>query len=461
MSTERAAIEIVVPQVGEAVAEVTLVEWLKGPGDEVRKGEPLFAVDTDKAVVEVEAFAAGTLAQILVPAGSTVMPRQAVGLLEPARQEPALPGTSALPEPAASIPAAQGVKASPVARRMAAELGVDLGAIQGTGPGGRIMAEDVRQSAAQSPAKTTTRIDTSHLPRVNASPKARRLARELGVELAGLAGTGIGGMITVQDVRAGLMRPGPVATRPSYTEPAPPPAAAPIAAHPDVRPLTRLRRAIARRMAASKQTVPHFYLVADADMTHVQQLRAYCRQTLGWERAPTYTDVIVRACALALAAMPGVNVVYTDEGLVQRHTVDIGVAVSTEAGLIVPVLPQADKQSLRQTSQRIRGLVERAGRGRLREGDLSPKSIVVSNLGMYGVDAFVAIIDPPDPMILAVGRVADRVVPVDGQPAVRPMCTLSLSVDHRALDGTQGARFLAQVKDMLENPFEILAEMQT
>jgi pyruvate dehydrogenase E2 component (dihydrolipoamide acetyltransferase) len=150
-----------------------------------------------------------------------------------------------------------------------------------------------------------------------------------------LAGTGIGGMITVQDVRAGLMRPVPVATRPSYAETAPPaqpaptPAAAPIATHPDVQPLTRLRQAIARRMAVSKQTVPHFYLVADADMTQVQQLRAYCRQILSWERAPTCTDVIVRACALALAAMPGVNVVYTDEGLVQRHTVDIGVAVST------------------------------------------------------------------------------------------------------------------------------------
>jgi pyruvate dehydrogenase E2 component (dihydrolipoamide acetyltransferase) len=150
------------------------------------------------------------------------------------------------------------------------------------------------------------------------------------------------------------------------------------------------------------------------------------------------------------------NVIYTDAGLVRRKTVDIGIAVSVDDGLIVTVLPQADRLSLRETSVQIRSLTERARLGRLRESDLSQKSMVVSNLGMYGVDAFVAIIDMPDPMILAVGCVADRIVPVNGQSAIRPTCTLTLSADHRVLDGVQGAQFLRRVKDLLESPFEIL-----
>jgi pyruvate dehydrogenase E2 component (dihydrolipoamide acetyltransferase) len=418
-------IEIVIPQVGEAVAEVTLIEWLKSEGDQVRKGEPLFEVDTDKTVVTVEAFADGLLAQILVPAGSGVMPRQVVGLLAPADEVVAAPE-----EPTAACG-----KTSPVAQRVAAELGVDPNAVSGSGPGGRVMAEDVRHFATQQARK-----EMSSPKRVLASPKARRVAKELGVDLAGLAGTGVDGLITVKDVQA-------------VTESIQAARSAPV----DAQSPSKLRQAIATRMTVSKQTVPHFYLMADVDMAQAQQLRTYCRQTLGWERAPTYTDIIVQACALALAASPEVNVIYGDEGLIQRRTIDIGVAVSIDNGLIVPVLSQADGLSLRETSEQIRRLAERAHQGRLRESDLSQKSMVVSNLGMYGVDAFIAIIDPPAPMILAVARVADRIVPVDGQPAIRPMCTLSLSVDHRVLDGTQGSQFLTRVKTILENPFEMLS----
>jgi pyruvate dehydrogenase E2 component (dihydrolipoamide acetyltransferase) len=443
-------VEIVVPQVGEAVSEVVLVEWLKEEGSRVGKGEPLFEIDTDKAVVTVEAFADGTLAQILVPAGSAVMPRQVVGILEQADKQGVLSEA-----PLRHNEAAQSARAtpriSPMARRVADDLGVDPRAARGTGPGGRVTAQDVRRLAGQGAERSAMPSGASRSAvRANVSPKARRLARELGVDLAGLAGTGVGGMITTKDVRSAAE----AVARSTPTAPARPEA--------DVRPLTKLRRTIATRMVASKQTIPHFYLLVDVDMSQVQRLRGYCSETLGWERSPSYTDVIVRACALALAAMPQSNVIFAEQGVIQRKTVDIGVAVTVDnthpsgTGLIVPVLPQADRLGLRATSRQLRALAERARRGRLRESDLGPKSMVVSNLGMYGVDAFVAIIDPPDPMILAVGRVADRVVPVAGQPAIRPMCTLALSADHRVLDGTQGAQFLARVKIALENPFEML-----
>jgi pyruvate dehydrogenase E2 component (dihydrolipoamide acetyltransferase) len=439
-----AQVEIVVPQVGEAVSEVVLAEWLKEEGDRVGKGEPLFEVDTDKAIVTVEAFADGTLAQILVPAGSSVMPRQVVGVLEQTDKESALLGAP-LRQGAAAQPARVAPRLSPMARRVADELGVNPRTAQGTGPGGRVTVQDVRRLAGQRAERSATSSGVSRSAvRANVSPKARRLACELGVDLAGLAGTGVGGMITTRDVRSAAK----AVARSTPTVLA--------GAEADVRPLTKLRRAIATRMAASKQTIPHFCLLVDVDMSQVQRLRGYCSETLGWERPPLYTDVIVRACALALDTMPQGNVIYTEQGVIRRNTVDIGVAVSVDTGLIVPVLPQADLLGLRQVSRQLRALEERARRGRLRETDLGQKSMVVSNLGMYGVDAFVAIIDPPDPMILAVGCVADRVVPVDGQPVVRPMSTFTLSVDHRVLDGTQGAQFLTRVKTTLENPFEML-----
>jgi pyruvate dehydrogenase E2 component (dihydrolipoamide acetyltransferase) len=320
-------------------------------------------------------------------------------------------------------------------------LEVDLAQVKGSGPGGRIVVEDVKAFATQPTptGQTIAPASNDKSPRILASPKARRVAQELGVALAGLTGTGVDGLITARDVEA------------AADSATPQPSAA------GVQPLSKLRQTIARRMQTSKQTAPHFYLTAETDMTQAQQLRAYCRQTLGWERSPTYTDLIVRACVVALVAMPDCNITYTEAGLAPRPTIDIGVAVSVAGGLIVPVLPGADRLSLAETSAQIRDLGERARQGRLRPADMGAKSMVVSNLGMTGVDSFTAIIDPPDPMILAVGRVAERIVPLNGQPVIRPMCTLTLSADHRAFDGVQGAQFLMRVKAILENPFEIMA----
>jgi pyruvate dehydrogenase E2 component (dihydrolipoamide acetyltransferase) len=399
--------DIVVPQIGEAVSELRIVAWYKQVGDDVRVGDLLFEVDSDKAIVEVEAFVDGTLLEILAPADSAVMPQDVVARV----------ATSDEVIREAASPA---VNISPVAQRMAAQMGVSLHGITGSGPNGRITAEDVQVYANQ---------QANVGDRVLASPKARLVAQDRGVDLSRLTGTGIDGLIVLRDVETVVSAASPV---------------------------SKLRQTIAASMVASKQQVPHFYLMADVDMSEANRLRDYCRDLPGWERPPTYTDILIRACALSIVDMPSVNRSYGDAGFIERQRIGIGVAVAAEAGLIVPTLPDADQLSLQTIAENLRALAERARSGRLKPADLSEKSMVISNLGMYGVDAFIAIIDMPDPMILAVGQVADRLVPVDGQAAIKPMCTLSLSVDHRVLDGVQGAQFLALVKNRLENPFDIM-----
>jgi pyruvate dehydrogenase E2 component (dihydrolipoamide acetyltransferase) len=413
--------DIVVPQIGEAVSELRIVAWYKQVGDDVHVGDLLFEVDSDKAIVEVEAFVDGTLLEILAPADSAVMPQEVVARVATADEvaQPVAPQA-----PIRETPSSANI--SPVAQRMASQMGVSLAGITGSGPNGRITAEDVQNHAGQ---------QARAVDRVLASPKARLVAQDRGVDLSALAGTGVDGLIVLRDVET---------------------AAPAFAAAGTVTPISKLRQTIAASMVASKQQVPHFYLMADVDMSEANRLRDYCRDLPGWERAPTYTDILIRACALSIVDMPSVNRSYGDAGFIERQQIGIGVAVAAEAGLIVPTLPDADQLSLQSIAENLRALAQRARSGRLKPADLGEKSMVISNLGMYGVDAFIAIIDMPDPMILAVGQVTDRLVPVDGQAVIKPMCTLSLSVDHRVLDGVQGAQFLALVKNRLENPFDIM-----
>jgi pyruvate dehydrogenase E2 component (dihydrolipoamide acetyltransferase) len=321
---------------------------------------------------------------------------------------------------------------------MAADLGIDLARVQGTGPGGRITVDDVRQHDAS----RQRAIPTTSITRPLASPKARMLARERGIDLAFQPGSGVSGMVIVRDLeRHPAAAPQPIAQSDTV-----PPADA----------LPRSRRVIAQRMTASKQQVPHFYLMADVNMTQAAALREYCRDILKWEKAPTYTDILVRACALAVRAMPEVNRSFQDGGIHTHEGINIGIAVSLDDGLIVPTLVNVDGMSLRDVSASVRDVAARAREKRLRPSELSSKSLTVSNLGMYRVDTFIAIIDMPDPMILAVGRVSDRAVVVDKQVVVQPTCTLTLSVDHRILDGAVAARYLEQVIQILEAPFAIL-----
>lgn len=434
------AIDIVVPQIGEAVSELQIVAWHKQVGDSVRQGEVLFEVDSDKAIVEVQAFADGTLQEIIHGSGSSVLPQQVVARLIPADEAEQTPESPQ--EEANSVPKVPAVKTTarvtPLAQRIADDLGVEVENITGTGPSGRVTVEDVR-SFAEHESMSNSAL------RASVSPKARRLAKDRGVSLDGISGSGIDGMIVVRDLdkAADRLDSLPVAmSNASGVE--------------DGGALSKLRQRTAERTTASKQQVPHFYLMVDVDMTAVDNLRTYCRKHHEWERQPTYTDILTRACALALAQLPEVNYSYSQGQLVARHAIGVGIAINTPKGLIAASIENADKLNLKQTSDQIRELVDRAREGRLRPNDFTPKSMVISNLGMYGIDTFVAIIDQPDPMILAVGRVAERAVPQDGQVVIKPMCTLTLSVDHRVLDGVQGARFLERIKTLLENPFELL-----
>ncbi len=431
-------IEVVVPQIGEAVSELILTRWIKRVGDTVKAGDVLFEIDSDKAIVEVEAFVDGRLTEVVHGDQASVMPLQVVAYIE---TETAASGSapSAPTRAEEAAPETDNIKITPVAERMALDLGIDLTGLKGSGPAGRIMMEDVRRYDAQ---QKTPPAPPQAQPTV--SPKARLLARQRQIDLAPIMGSGVDGMIIVRDLEhqttmAPRMNDDGV------------PSAAPTAP-------SRTRQVIAQRMTASKQQVPHFYLMAEVDMTQVQALRRYCVQTLRWDKAPTYTDILVRACALALRALPQVNRSFHEHNILTHTTINIGLAVSTDEGLVVPTLVNADRASLREVSARVRELAQRARDKRLRPADLSSKSLSISNLGMYRVDAFIAIIDMPDPMILAVGRVADHAVVVEKQIVVRPMCTLTLSVDHRVLDGAAAARFLETVVAALEAPFDILGE---
>jgi pyruvate dehydrogenase E2 component (dihydrolipoamide acetyltransferase) len=413
-------VDVLVPQIGEAVAELMLTQWLKHPGDQVKQGDVLFEIDSDKAIVEVEAYADGILVEVVQGDGAAVMPLQVVAYIETEAVAVSEPPASPPAPSAQATPESNGYKVSPVAERMAADLAVDLRAVSGTGTGGRITVEDVRRHADRASAVRPT------LARVFASPKARLLVAEQGIDLTLIEGSGVQGMIITRD----LARAATTAT--------------------DIAPT------IARRMVESKQQVPHFYLMAEVNMTRADELRRYCLEVLHWDKAPTYTDILVRACAQALVEMPQVNRSFVDDAYITHDTVHIGVAVSTDDGLVVPVIANADGLSLRQTSQALREVASRARAGRLRPADMGAKSMAISNLGMYGVDAFVSIIDMPDPMILAVGRVAERVVPINGQVTIQRMCTLTLSVDHRVLDGALAAQFLERISAHLEQPFAIL-----
>jgi pyruvate dehydrogenase E2 component (dihydrolipoamide acetyltransferase) len=431
-------VEIVIPQVGEAIAAITLAKWMKEPGESVEKGEVLFLVDTEKAILEVEAFAEGILKEILVSEGSSVMPKQVVGILQTTVEDTVQSSrNSVAANSVTEYETAKSPRVSPLARRVAQELDVDIITVTGTSPDGRITANDVHRTAEEGARKLLTSQEQEPIP---ISPKARRMAKEHSLDPSQISGTGIDGLITVEDIENALKTSSMDLPTESAT----------------VVPLSRRRQAIARSVTHSKQTIPHFYLLVDVDMSQAANLRDYCHESLGWDRPPTYTDILVRACGLTLSALPQFNVSYHDEGLLARESVDIGIAVGLDDGLIVPVLPKADQLDLAETSRKISALVERAHSGKLRELDLGDKSLVVSNLGMYGVDAFIAIIEAPNPMIIAMGQVKDRLVPLDGQAVIRPFASLALSMDHRAFDGVQAANFLGSVKKRIEAPFELL-----
>ncbi|KPL89795.1 hypothetical protein SE16_03155 [Ardenticatena maritima] len=449
--------------------EGAIAAWLKNEGDPVKKGEVVAEVETDKATVEMEAPADGVLLKILVPAGQVVPVNTPVALIgEPgeavetaAAPTPAVAEeTAPTPEPApASAPAvapAEEVKATPVARRLAEEHGVDLSRVQGTGPGGRITKEDVQAHLEQA--------DEPPPPDgVKASPAARRRARELGVDIRQVPGSGPDGRIVIRDVEAFAERAAAVVETPA---PAPTPAPTaptapvvpvqPIGAAEEI-PLTRMRQRIAEVMTASKAPVPHFYVTMSIDMDAAMALRQQINATLADEGIKvSVNDMIVKAAALALRKFPNINASFAGDKIIRHGDVNVGIAVAVESGLLTVVVRNADQKSLSQIAAEARAKVQRAREGKVQPDDIGGSTFTVSNLGMYGVDSFVAVITPPEAAILAVGGVQKVPVVRNDEIVVGQVLKVTLSADHRVTDGAEAAEFLVEFKRLLENPMRLM-----
>jgi len=400
------AAEVKLPRLGQGMESGTIVKWLKAEGDAVTKGEPLYELDTDKVTQEVEAEAAGVLLKIAVaegevPVGTTIafigekgetvpevsgngkVEATAEAPKQEAKLAPEAPAPAAAPE-AAPAPHKEGerIKASPLARRIARERGIDLGSIRGTGPEGRIIAEDIDRAAA-APARPAV------------------------------------------------------------------PAALPAGEVESV-PLTSIRRTIARRLTEA-WTVPVFQLQISADMERANAVVAAARE-LHPEVKVSVTDLLTKVCASALARHPEVNVSFTGEALLRHPNANVGIAVAAPQGLVVPVIEGAERLSLAEIAAIRADLVDRSRNQKLTAHDMEGGTFTISNLGMFGVESFIAVLNPPQAAILAVGATEDRPVARDGGVVVRPTMTMTLTVDHRAVDGAPAADFLRTVKAMLELP---------
>jgi pyruvate dehydrogenase E2 component (dihydrolipoamide acetyltransferase) len=392
------ASEVKLPRLGQGMESGTIVKWLKNEGDPVEKGEPLYELDTDKVTQEVEAEASGVLLKIAVnegevPVGRTIAvigeqgeevsvsseePEPAAEEPEP-KEAPAPPQGNGRPEESHTIQASGGrVKASPLARRIARERGIDVASLRGTGPEGRIVAEDVERAEA-APAAAPAPVPTGEIER---------------------------------------------------------------------RELTSTRKTIARRLTEAWQ-IPVFQLQASADMTRVNALVARLREA---ETKATVTDVLTKVCATALIRHREVNAQWTEDAILVFPTANVGIAVATPQGLIVPVIRGAERLQLAEIVAARTDIVTRAREGKLQRADLEEGTFTISNLGMYRVEAFTAVLNPPQAAIVAVGAIEERAVPHDGEIAVRPMMTLMATFDHRAVDGAPAAEFLQTVKELLEEP---------
>jgi len=433
------AVDIIMPKLGLTMEEGTIVRWHAAAGERVTQGQVLLDVETDKVTVEVEAPAAGVVESVLVNEGQKVPVGTLLGRI--LGTEEILRSTQ---EDNRAGSDRREVKATALARRIAEQAGVDLAAAAPGTPDGRITAEDVQTLSVQS--------STAGTPRIFSSPRARRQARVLGIDWRALPGSGPRGRVIERDV------PSSAGASPSIL----------AAREHEVRweTPTAAQRVAAERMTASFGSAPHFYLdvevQADAVLALYEQLLAAVERKTSVRL--TLTDLLVRIAGAALAEHPRANAFWADGRIGLHGRVNVGIAVatgdstplSTGGGLVVPVLRDVDRKPLAQiTAERV-ALVARARAGQLSPDDLTGGTFTLTNLGMYRVDSFHAILNPPQSAILAIGRIVERPVVIDGQLAVRRTVVLTLSCDHRVLDGVLGAQFLGRVAELIENPYELL-----
>ena len=460
--------EVTMPRLSDTMEEGTIASWLKKPGDAVSKGEVIAQIETDKATMDLTAFEAGTLQEILAPEGSTVQIGKPVARIgsgagassssssgsgsgSGSKVAPAAPSESAAP-PAAEpteqrAPTAADAPATDSAANARAELR--------RSPESRT-TEPPPRGADGTAAPDTAQAEPQRSPesngKVRASPVARHIAAEHGLDLSQIQGTGPQGRVIRSDVEAALSNAG---TAPQAEAQAPQPTEQqkqPTEGDQKVQ-LSQMRRTIARRMAESTRTVPHFFLTVTVDATELVKLR---KQITEQGIKVSFNDLVVKAAATALRKMPDVNVSFAEDSLIKHAQVHIGIAVATDRGLIVPVIRDVDKKPLSQIAQEARDLAEKAQTGKLQPNDYTGGTFTVSNLGMFGIEQFNAVINLPEAAILAVGAILKEPAEHQGEIALRDRMRLTLSVDHRALDGATGARYLQVLKDLLEKPLLLL-----
>jgi pyruvate dehydrogenase E2 component (dihydrolipoamide acetyltransferase) len=427
--------DVVMPRLSDTMEEGVLSTWHKHEGDPVHPGDVLADIETDKATMELEAYDEGVLARLLVTEGTTVPIGTPIAVIDPTGTASGDTAKAPVPAAAASPPSAP----SPV------------------------------PAAPEPPPEPTVSVPTSVALR--ASPLARRLAREHGLDLAAIPGNGPGGRVVRADINAAIAhRTAPVppaqpTSSPEASNPplAPTPPAQPTQVSPDTGPdteeipLTRVRRLTAQRLAASAQQAPHFCLTRIVDADTMLAFRTQVNTELAQTGIRiSITDLLVAACARTLIAHPEVNASWAQTKLLRHHRRHIGVAVALDDGLIVPVIHDADRKTLSQISREAHNLAERARTGRLSLDEISGGTFTISNLGMYGVDQFTAVINPPEAAILAVGAATAGPIVRDGQLVAGTALTLTLCIDHRVVDGATGARFLADLITLLEHPTRIV-----
>lgn len=412
------------PAVSPSMTQGNIARWLKKEGETVEAGEILFEVETDKAVVELEAQNAGVLGKIFFPDGSQNVKVDATIALLLAPGET----SSALTQTMAAAPAAKAVPA----------------------PAASPAAPHVAASAVASVAAVATAPMTAS-GRILASPLARRMAAERRVDLASIKGSGPGGRIVKLDVEAAQATA--ISAVPAV--PAVPVAAfASVSAYEEI-PNSSMRRTIAKRLSEAKQTIPHFYVSIDCSIDALLRLRSEIADCPDGTKL-SVNDFVIKAASLALRKLPGVNASWTEAAIRRYSSVDVSVAVSTPSGLITPIIRNADIKSLAQISAEVKDLAERARLGKLREEEYQGGGFTISNLGMYGIREFAAIINPPQSAILAIGAGEQRAVVRDGALAIATVMTCTLSADHRVVDGALGAEYLAAFKKLIEHPLSML-----
>jgi len=409
---------VILPKLGLTMDEGRLIAWHKKEGERVEKGEVLFEVETDKANLEIEASTSGIVRRILLPVDASAPVATVIALIADTADEP-------LPSGSESVAPAGMPAASPLARN-------DSPAPSSRENPSAARARPSLGETPPSPAGASLSSSDGSSDRVRSSPAARKRALELGVDISAVRGTGPGGRVGLEDVEAAASS-GPTSS-----------ASPPSGASGEKRePLSRMRRAVGEAMTMSVREAPQFSISRDVDMTAANAKRKAA--------GVSYTDVILAAAATTLRDHPRLRSRFDGDAVVVSEKIDVGIAVALDAGLIVPVLRDADRKSLAALREEREALETAVRSGRARADAFGGAAITVSNLGTFGVDRFTAIVNPPEASILAVGRVADRVIAANGAPAVRPVVSLTLTVDHRVADGADAARFLADVATHLES----------